>query len=127
MHDTTRHDQLSDHAPAVRLHPGQSWTGDLSAGTSIITLEGEIQVAFRDHSLAWLGDAMPIVYVTVYEGCRYVTERRGVVSVQTASGRKALFAMTSEKAVGTLKVRTRPAIRENLLAWLRSRFYREIL
>ncbi len=71
---------------------------DLRARTSIVAVEGDLQFAFRDHSLAWLGDAVPVTSVTLHEGERYVTPQRGVVSISTAHAKSAVFVVEPWRA-----------------------------
>jgi hypothetical protein len=58
---------------------GQISVRDLQAGTSIVATEGTLQLSFRDHSLAWLGNAVPLRSITLHEGEQFVTPQRGVV------------------------------------------------
>lgn len=62
-----------------QLEPGQTAMHDVAAHTSIVAVAGDIDLTFRDHSLAWLGADMPVVRVTVREGERYRIEQRGAI------------------------------------------------
>lgn len=61
------------------LEPGQIAMHDVAAHTSIVAVAGDIDLTFRDHTLAWLGADMPAVRVTVREGERYRIEQRGTI------------------------------------------------
>ncbi|CAB3776476.1 hypothetical protein [Paraburkholderia fynbosensis] len=67
--------------PASSLLAGQVAVHDLHAGSSIVAVEGRLQLHFRDRSLAWLGDAVPLTSITLLEGERFVTPQRGRVSI----------------------------------------------
>jgi hypothetical protein len=67
--------------PASSLLAGQVAVHDLRAGSSIVAVEGDLQLDFRDRSLAWLGDAVPLTSITLLEGERFVTPQRGIVSI----------------------------------------------
>ncbi|NKJ48705.1 hypothetical protein CIC12_18570 [Burkholderia sp. SG-MS1] len=67
--------------PASSLLAGQVAVHDLHAGSSIVAIEGGLQLGLRDRSLAWLGDAVPLVSITLHEGERFVTPQRGMVSI----------------------------------------------
>ncbi|RKE35915.1 hypothetical protein B0G76_2053 [Paraburkholderia sp. BL23I1N1] len=70
---------------------GQTAAHDLRARTSIVAVEGDLRLHFRDHSLAWLGDTVPVTSVTLPEGECYVTAQRGVVSISAAHAQSAVF------------------------------------
>ncbi|EEA02575.1 hypothetical protein BH160DRAFT_2161 [Burkholderia sp. H160] len=76
---------------ASRLAAGQMALHDLHAGSSIIAIEGALQLVFRDHSLAWLGNDVPLTSLTLYEGERFVTSQRGVVSIRATPANRAAF------------------------------------
>ncbi|RKT27268.1 hypothetical protein B0G69_3079 [Paraburkholderia sp. RAU2J] len=67
--------------PASSLLAGQVAVHDLHAGSSIVAVEGRLQLDFRDRSLAWLGDAVPLTSITLLESERFVTPQRGRVSI----------------------------------------------
>jgi hypothetical protein len=69
---------------ASSLVAGQVVLHDLRAGSSIVALEGDLHVSLRDRSLAWLGDAVPLTSITVYEGERFVARQSGIVSISAA-------------------------------------------
>lgn len=83
---------------ASRLTAGQLAMHDLRARTSIVALEGDLQLEFRDHSLAWLSDAVPLTSITLREGECFVTPQRGVVSISTAHAHAAAFVVQSRGA-----------------------------
>lgn len=78
---------------AVRLPAGQIAMQDLRAHTAIVAVEGNLQLDFRDHSLAWLGDAVPVTSVTLLEGERFVTPQRGIVKITATHVCAAAFAV----------------------------------
>jgi hypothetical protein len=97
---------------------------DLPAGASIIAAEGAIDVGFRDSSLSWLGDAMPVVHVAVDAGCRYRTEQRGLASVTAIAGKSASIVVSMPgRAPRASSGSARPAARGGLLAWFRFRLF----
>jgi hypothetical protein len=78
-----------------RIAAGQASVCDLRAGTSIVAEQGDLQLRFRDSSLAWLGDAVPPTSITLHEGEQFVTPQRGVVSISAAKALGALFVVQS--------------------------------
>ena len=84
---------LPHDAATSRVAAGQVAVHDLRALTSIVVVEGNLLLNFRDHSLAWLGDAVPVTSVTLHEGERYVTPQRGVVSISAARAASAVFVV----------------------------------
>ena len=80
---------------ATRLATGQVAIQDLRARTSIVAVEGDLQLDFRDHSLAWLEDAVPVTSIRLHEGERYVTPQRGVVSISAVRANSAVFVVQS--------------------------------
>ncbi|RKF33506.1 hypothetical protein [Paraburkholderia fungorum] len=80
-------------ARASRVAAGQMAVHDLRARTSIVAVEGDLQLDYRDHSLAWLGDTVPVTSLTLREGERYVTPQRGVVSISATHARAAVFVV----------------------------------
>lgn len=85
-------------ATASRVAAGQMAVLDLRARTSIVAVEGDLQLAFRDHSLAWPGDTVPVTSVTLHEGDRYVTPQRGIVSISAAHKQSAVFVLAPRQA-----------------------------
>ncbi|MFM0077690.1 hypothetical protein P0D72_02170 [Paraburkholderia sediminicola] len=85
-------------AATSRVAAGQMAVHDLRARTSIVAVEGDLQLALRDHSLAWLGDTVPVTSVTLHEGERYVTPQRGIVSISTAHAKSAVFVVEPWRA-----------------------------
>jgi len=88
---------LPREAASSHLHAGQATLLDLRAQTSIVAVEGDLQLSFRDHSLAWLGDAVMPTRITVREGEQYVTPQRGVVSISAAPARAAVFLVQPQR------------------------------
>jgi hypothetical protein len=84
---------LPHDAATSRVAAGQVAVHDLRALTSIVVVEGNLLLNFLDHSLAWLGDAVPVTSVTLHEGERYVTPQRGVVSISAARAASAVFVV----------------------------------
>jgi hypothetical protein len=71
---------------------------DLRAASSIVAVEGALQLDFRDHALAWLGDAVPLTSITLHEGERFVTPQRGIVSISTTHANAAAFVVLPSHA-----------------------------
>ncbi|REG57956.1 hypothetical protein B0G80_0595 [Paraburkholderia sp. BL6669N2] len=84
-------------APA-RLFTGQLAVHDLPARTSIVAVEGDLQLDYRDRSLAWLGDAVPVTSIALHEGECFVTPQRGVVSISAAHANAAAFVVQPWRA-----------------------------
>ncbi|MFM0738537.1 hypothetical protein PQQ51_14945 [Paraburkholderia xenovorans] len=84
-----------------RVAAGQIAMRDLHARTSIVAVEGDLQLEFRDHSLAWLGDGVPLTSITLHEGERYVTPQRGIVSIGVANTAAAVFVVQSRSIDAT--------------------------
>lgn len=85
--------------PALsHLAAGQVGVHDLRAGTSIVAVEGDLLLGFRDHSLAWLGDTVPLTSITLHEGEQFVTPQRGAVSIQVANACSAAFVVQASGA-----------------------------
>ncbi len=84
---------LPHDAATSRVAAGQVAVHDLRALASIVAVEGNLQLNFRDHSLAWLGDVVPVTSVTLHEGERYVAPQRGVVSISAAHAQSAVFVV----------------------------------
>ncbi|RDK03858.1 hypothetical protein [Paraburkholderia lacunae] len=80
-----------------RLRAGQVTLLELREQTSIVAVEGNLQLGFRDHSLAWLGDTVMPTWITVHEGEQYVTPQRGVVSISAALPRAAAFLVQPQR------------------------------
>lgn len=70
----------------------------LRAGSSLVALEGELQIGWREHSLAWLGDAAPHVWTTLSEGERFVVPQSGVVSIRARRAHAASFIVLPPQA-----------------------------
>jgi hypothetical protein len=67
-------------------------------GSSIVAVEGAVQLDFRDHALAWLGDAVPLTSITLHEGERFVTPQRGSVSISAMQASAAAFVVLTAHA-----------------------------
>jgi hypothetical protein len=76
---------------AFRVAAAQVAMHDLRAGSSIVAVEGALQLGFRDHSLAWLGDAVPLTSLALPQGERFVTPQRGVVTISAMQANPAAF------------------------------------
>lgn len=85
-------------ATASHLASGQVAVRDLRAGASIVAVEGALQLEFRDHSLAWLGNDAPLTSISLHEGERYVTAQRGVVSIGAMHANAAAFIVLPFRA-----------------------------
>ena len=70
---------------------GQVALRDLRARSSIVAVQGDLQLTFRDHSLAWLGEAVPFTSITLHEGQCFVARQRGIVSISAAHAQAATF------------------------------------
>ncbi|CAE6711502.1 hypothetical protein R69927_04365 [Paraburkholderia domus] len=95
---TQLHAGLPRDAVTSRLAAGQMAVHDLRAQTSIVAVEGALQLDFRDHSLAWLGDTVPVTSITLHEGERFVTPQRGLVSISAAHTHPAVFVVQPRQA-----------------------------
>lgn len=80
------------------LRGAQMQVRDLDARTSIVAVEGNVRLQFRDHSLAWLADAVPLTTVTLHEGERFVTPQRGIVSISAMGATVATFLLEPSRA-----------------------------
>lgn len=102
-----------------QLEPGQTAMHDVAAHTSIVAVAGDIDLTFRDHSLAWLGADMPVVCVTVREGERYWIEQRGAIwlaaSARTHSKQRNRCIVHAESA----RTASRYAFAARLQVWTR--------
>jgi hypothetical protein len=86
------------HIPALPVAAGQVLMRDLRARSSIVAVEGDLQLGFRDGSLAWLGDAVPLTSITLREGERFVTQQHGFVSISAAYASAAAFIVLPSHA-----------------------------
>ncbi|MGF6967532.1 hypothetical protein OKW43_004560 [Paraburkholderia sp. WC7.3g] len=87
-----------DYTAASHLAAGQMALHDLRARSSIIAVEGALQLVFRDHSLAWLGNDAPLTSLTLHEGERFMTSQRGVVSIRATLADRAAFIVMPARA-----------------------------
>jgi hypothetical protein len=76
-----------------RLAAGQVALRDVRARSTVVAVEGDLQLAFRDHSLAWLGDAVPLTSVTLHEGQCFVARQHGMISISAAHAQAAAFVV----------------------------------
>lgn len=96
---SARQSRLSQaHGAATRLMAAQVSVHDLRARASIVAVQGDLQLQFRDHSLAWLGDAVPVTSITLREGECFVTPQRGVVSISGLQAASAAFVVQPRRA-----------------------------
>lgn len=82
----------------LRVAAGQTSVCDLRAGTSIVAVQGDLQLGFRDRSLAWLGDAVPLTSITLREGEQFVMPQHGAVSIGAARATSASFVVQAPHA-----------------------------
>lgn len=110
--------------PAVcRLAAGQIALHDLRARSCVIALEGDLQLAFRDHSLAWLGEALAPTSIVLREGQCFIVPQRGVVSISASQTRAAAFALQASRTAASS--RARPAhLARQLAAFLKTTWRR---
>jgi hypothetical protein len=99
--------------PALSFVASQVAVHDLRAGSSIVAVEGDLQLDFRDRSLAWLGEAVPLTSITLLEGERFVTPQRGMVSISAMRAPGA--SRTDPAAFIVLPPHTATGVRD----WLR--------
>ncbi|WMY06561.1 hypothetical protein [Paraburkholderia phenoliruptrix] len=81
-----------------RLAAGQIALQDLHARSAVVAVEGDLQLAFRDHSLAWLCDAVPFTPIMLREGQCFVLPQRGVVSISAARAEAVAFALQASQS-----------------------------
>ena len=110
--------------PAVcRLAAGQIALHDLRARSCVIALEGDLQLAFRDLSLAWLGEALAPTSIVLREGQCFIVPQRGVVSISASQTRAAAFALQASRTAASS--RARPAhLARQLAAFLKTAWRR---
>jgi hypothetical protein len=115
--------RLPHDAATSRVATGQMAVHDLRARTSIVAVEGNLQLDFRDHSLAWLGDTVPVTSITLHEGERYVTPQRGVVSIRATRAKSAVFVVQPFRAKNERRGFIGQAVR-NLMSLVKTRLQR---
>ncbi|MFM0201668.1 hypothetical protein PQR53_17575 [Paraburkholderia fungorum] len=115
--------RLPHNAATSRVATGQIAVHDLRARTSIVAVEGDLQLDFRDHSLAWLGDTVPVTSITLHEGERYVTPQRGVVSIHATHAKSAVFVVQPLRAKNGRRGFISQAVR-NLMSLVKTRLQR---
>lgn len=87
--------------PVCRLAAGQIALHDLRARSCVIAVEGDLQLAFRDHSLAWLGEALAPTSLVLREGQCFIVPQRGVVSISALQTRPAAFALQASRTAAS--------------------------
>ena len=88
--------------PVCRLAAGQIALHDLHARSCVVAVEGDLQLAFRDHSLAWLCEALAPTSLVLREGQCFIVPQRGVVSISALQTAAAAFALQApHTAVGS--------------------------
>jgi len=106
MHDTPCFPtSLSPRHPCsselVTLAPGQCLPVPARSGTAIVALEGDVLVAYRDYTLAWLDGAVSGGAFVIREGTMQTIDRRGLIFLSGAHGPRVHCAIQSPE--------TRPA------------------
>jgi hypothetical protein len=84
-------------ATASRLAAAQVAVHDLRVQSSIVAVQGDLQIDFRDHALAWLGNDAPLMSITLREGECFVTPQRGVVSISATHAKTAEFIVMTAR------------------------------
>nr|WKF56049.1 hypothetical protein HUO10_000493 [Paraburkholderia busanensis] len=106
-------------AVPIHLPAGRIAVHDLRAGTSIVALEGALQLHFRDHSLAWLGEAVPATAINLHEGECFVMPQRGAVSIGAVHAQAAAFVLqsahTENRLLGSLR-----GVAQSLIGFVRN-------
>ncbi|MCC8391408.1 hypothetical protein LJ656_02320 [Paraburkholderia sp. MMS20-SJTR3] len=95
---------------ALRVARGQSTLVDLRAGTAIVAVEGELELCFRDHSLAWLGSAAPVTSFSVREGEQFVIGQHGVVAIRAPHASAALRIAPASSGTSAVRALLRGAL-----------------
>lgn len=75
-------------ADEIRYDPGQIRTGKLRCDSTIVAIEGALRVRYRDGSLNWLLDAVPVNDLLIREGEQYRLPCDAFVEI-TAAGKTA--------------------------------------
>lgn len=91
---------MSAHANVnmCRLAAGQVALHDLRARSAVVAVEGDLHLLVRDHSLSWLGDAVPSTSIMLSEGEGFVPTERSMVSISALHGKAAAFALPASQA-----------------------------
>jgi hypothetical protein len=79
----------------TQLLKGQMAWQHLPARSAIVAATGDLRLEFRDHSLAWLGDAAPVTTVALREGERYTMQQSGMVAISAMRADCAAFVVQS--------------------------------
>lgn len=88
---------------AMQLATGQIAMLDLRARTSVVAVEGDLHLRFRDSSLAWLDGDAPDISIRLPEGERYVMPQRAVVWMSNAHANAAIFIEQPERRAKWLR------------------------
>ncbi|MGF6262436.1 hypothetical protein OKW49_003364 [Paraburkholderia youngii] len=97
---------------ALRLARDQAAMLDLNAGTTIVAVEGDLELEFRDHALAWLGGAVPCTSIIVRDDEQFITGQRGVLSIRAShAGAAVLIARASPGNAAELRELVRRTVR----------------
>ncbi|CAH2790792.1 MAG: hypothetical protein CPDRYMAC_3468 [uncultured Paraburkholderia sp.] len=86
------------HDTIAQLGKGQMAWQHLHARSSIVAAEGDLRLEFRDHSLAWLGDAAPDASATTIalrESDRYTMQQSGMVAISAMQADCVAFVVQS--------------------------------
>ncbi|QQC64717.1 hypothetical protein [Paraburkholderia ginsengisoli] len=123
MHDRESRAGSLRRTPASPVAAGQIVMRDLRAGSSIVAVEGDLQLGFRDRSLAWLSDAVPLTSIILREGECCVTPQHGIVSISSAHANAAAFIVLPSHAGASVYGRMREAA-QHLAGLVRTRLRR---
>ncbi|MBB5503942.1 hypothetical protein [Paraburkholderia atlantica] len=97
---------------ALRLARAQAAMLDLRAGATIVAVEGDLELEFRDHALAWLGSAVLCTSIIVREGEHFISSQRGVMSIRASrAGAAVLIVQASPDDAADLRELVRRAVR----------------
>lgn len=112
---------MSAHANinVCRLAAGQVALHDLRARSAVVAVEGDLQLVVRDHSLSWLGDAVPSTSIMLSEGECFVPIERSMVSISALHGKAAAFALPASHAAARSNTQHANGIRQ-LAAFLKA-------
>jgi hypothetical protein len=79
-----------DHGTLAR---GQSCPVIVRRGTTIVALEGDLLVTYRDQALAWLADSTPERAFVIGEAEMRQIDHRGVLFVSAVRGQRVRYAV----------------------------------
>ncbi|MFL6640874.1 MAG: hypothetical protein ACJ8HC_20570, partial [Paraburkholderia graminis] len=80
---------------------------------------GDLHLVVRDHSLSWLGDAVPSISIMLSEGECFVPIERSMVSISALHGKAAAFALPASHAAARSNTQHANGIRQ-LAAFLKA-------